>query len=555
VMICGGVDDFSEEGSAEFANMKATSNSLSEFAQGRTPSEMSRPTTSSRAGFMEAQGSGVQILMQASLAIEMGVPIYGILGLTNTSMDKQGRSVPAPGQGVLTTAKEVSGTLSPRLDLKYRRRQLEFRRKQIGEWLEHEHHLIQDELLNILDKDAAERYLKDQMTRLQQEAKRQENEALETWGTGFYKNDPKIAPLRGSLASFGLTIDDVSVVSFHGTSTVANDKNESDVTNKQFSHLGRSKGNGCAVIAQKWLTGHPKGAAAAWMTNGLIQTILTGLIPGNRNADNIAPELEKYEYLYFPSRSLQTDGIKAGILKSFGFGQVGGEAVIIHPEYLLCSLNEVAYQSYKEKNIARWQKSYRVLQDAMVHENLIKLKNSPPYEPELESAVLLDPLQRAVSDHKGNYSFVPRKSVLPNEEIIKLPEHQFEGVGIDSELITALSLNNENFVKRNYTANEIAECDKKPDPKASYVGRWCAKEAVVKAISSYATKTNRNVTTTKGAGAPLIDIEILSDAKGVPQVSLHGFALELKETLGIRDISLSITHADSYAVAIALAHS
>jgi fatty acid synthase subunit beta len=93
VMICGGVDDFTEEGSMEFANMKATSNSLSEFAQGRSPSEMSRPTTSSRAGFMEAQGSGVQILMQARLAIEMGVPIYGVMGLTNTAMDKQGRSV------------------------------------------------------------------------------------------------------------------------------------------------------------------------------------------------------------------------------------------------------------------------------------------------------------------------------------------------------------------------------------------------------------------------------------------------------------------------------
>lgn len=101
VMICGGVDDFCEEGSQEFANMKATSNSNSELAQGRSPAEMSRPTTSSRSGFMESQGSGVQILMQARLALEMGAPIYGVLGLTNTAMDKQGRSVPAPGQVIL----------------------------------------------------------------------------------------------------------------------------------------------------------------------------------------------------------------------------------------------------------------------------------------------------------------------------------------------------------------------------------------------------------------------------------------------------------------------
>ena len=101
--------DFHEEGSTEFANMKATSNSETEFAQGRTPKEMSRPATTSRAGFMESQGAGIQILMQAKLAIQMGVPIYGIVALSNTATDKEGRSVPAPGQGILTTAREVSG--------------------------------------------------------------------------------------------------------------------------------------------------------------------------------------------------------------------------------------------------------------------------------------------------------------------------------------------------------------------------------------------------------------------------------------------------------------
>ena len=50
VMIAGGFDDLSEEGSYEFANMKATSNAESEFAMGREPTEMSRPATSTRAG-------------------------------------------------------------------------------------------------------------------------------------------------------------------------------------------------------------------------------------------------------------------------------------------------------------------------------------------------------------------------------------------------------------------------------------------------------------------------------------------------------------------------
>ena len=50
VMIAGGFDDLSEEGSYEFGNMKATSNSETELEMGREPTEMSRPTTTTRAG-------------------------------------------------------------------------------------------------------------------------------------------------------------------------------------------------------------------------------------------------------------------------------------------------------------------------------------------------------------------------------------------------------------------------------------------------------------------------------------------------------------------------
>ena len=49
-MIAGSFDDISEEGSYEFANMKATSNVETEFAMGCEPTEMSRPATTTRAG-------------------------------------------------------------------------------------------------------------------------------------------------------------------------------------------------------------------------------------------------------------------------------------------------------------------------------------------------------------------------------------------------------------------------------------------------------------------------------------------------------------------------
>ncbi len=130
VCFVGGFDDFQEEGSYEFANMKATSNAEDEFAHGRTPREMSRPTTTTRNGFMESQGCGMQVIMDARLALDMGAPIYGILGFTATATDKIGRSVPAPGKGVLTTARENPRKFpSPLLDIKYRRRQMDLRAK------------------------------------------------------------------------------------------------------------------------------------------------------------------------------------------------------------------------------------------------------------------------------------------------------------------------------------------------------------------------------------------------------------------------------------------
>lgn len=52
-VIVGGCDDISEESSHEFGMMKATNNSEEDIKDGRTPSEMSRPATETRHGFIE----------------------------------------------------------------------------------------------------------------------------------------------------------------------------------------------------------------------------------------------------------------------------------------------------------------------------------------------------------------------------------------------------------------------------------------------------------------------------------------------------------------------
>ena len=202
----------------------------------------------------------MQVIMTARLALDMGTPIYGILGLTTTATDKIGRSVPAPGQGVLTTARENPGKFpSPLLDISYRRRQLDLRKKQIKQWQESELMYLQEEAAAMKSQAGfgfdEKEYMQDRAEHIEREVIRQTKDAQYSLGNNFWRKDPRIAPLRGALATWGLTIDDLGVASFHGTSTVANDKNESEVICKQMQHLGRKKGNALMGIFQKYLTG------------------------------------------------------------------------------------------------------------------------------------------------------------------------------------------------------------------------------------------------------------------------------------------------------------
>ncbi|KAJ2409034.1 fatty acid synthase alpha subunit Lsd1, partial [Coemansia sp. RSA 2530] len=228
VMIAGGVDDFTEETTVEFASMGATSNSVEEFARGRTPLEMCRPCTSTRNGFMEGHGAGIVTLMSASAAIEFGAPIYGIIAMSGTATDKQGQSVPAPGKGVLTSARESSeSNLPPRLlNFDYRRRQLQRQLSALEAWK-------QEELADLADmvdgpSDMVGLSAMGYASQVEDEYAYQRRSLQDTWGSEFWRGKPDISPLRGSLAIWGLTADDIGVASFHGTSTVANDKNESD---------------------------------------------------------------------------------------------------------------------------------------------------------------------------------------------------------------------------------------------------------------------------------------------------------------------------------------
>jgi phosphopantetheine--protein transferase-like protein len=58
------------------------------------------------------------------------------------------------------------------------------------------------------------------------------------------------------------------------------------------------------------------------------------------------------------------------------------------------------------------------------------------------------------------------------------------GIGVDIEPISSINMESETFLERNFTSAELSACRAKPDPRASLCARWCAKEAVVKALLS-----------------------------------------------------------------------
>ena len=83
-------------------------------------------------------------------------------------------------------------------------------------------------------------------------------------------------------------------------------------------------------------------------------------------ASNINAMFQKHRYLMFPSKSIHTDGIRAGVmvrtcisgryvwllmflLSFFGFGQVGWRTalVVLHSRYLFGALEPSAYATYK----------------------------------------------------------------------------------------------------------------------------------------------------------------------------------------------------------------
>lgn len=120
------------------------------------------------------------------------------------------------------------------------------------------------------------------------------------------------------------------------------------------------------------------------------------------------------------------------------------------------------------------------------------------------------------------------------------------GIGIDvvevARIGSSMAEFGERFAVKIFTATERAYCEAQKRPEIHYAARFAAKEAVAKAFGT-------------GIGKDLgwLDMEIVRKDSGEPALRLSGAGEAFAESRGIAEVKISLSHADHYAAANAVA--
>ncbi len=116
------------------------------------------------------------------------------------------------------------------------------------------------------------------------------------------------------------------------------------------------------------------------------------------------------------------------------------------------------------------------------------------------------------------------------------------GTGVDlievERIAHSIERFGERFLRRVYTDHEIAYCSRKRVSAESFAARFAAKEAGAKALG---TGISRGVTWN--------EFQVARNPGERPVLELRGRAALLAKELGVRAISLSLTHTGSLAMA------
>lgn len=103
-------------------------------------------------------------------------------------------------------------------------------------------------------------------------------------------------------------------------------------------------------------------------------------------------------------------------------------------------------------------------------------------------------------------------------------------------------LHGRRFLERVYTPAELDYCLAPRAAAVRLAGRFAAKEALLKVLG-----------TGWARGVHWTDVEVLRDSAARPVITLHGEAHAIARRLRIGSLDVSISHADGYAVASAVA--
>jgi len=116
------------------------------------------------------------------------------------------------------------------------------------------------------------------------------------------------------------------------------------------------------------------------------------------------------------------------------------------------------------------------------------------------------------------------------------------GLGLDiaeiDRIEAAITRHGAPFIERLYTPEETAYCESHRNRFERYAARFAAKEAAMKALG-----------TGWRYGVRWRDIEVAREPSGKPSLNLEGVAREFADKLGVKNISLTITHSGNLALA------
>jgi holo-[acyl-carrier protein] synthase len=120
------------------------------------------------------------------------------------------------------------------------------------------------------------------------------------------------------------------------------------------------------------------------------------------------------------------------------------------------------------------------------------------------------------------------------------------GTGVDlaevPRIRAAIERFGERFINRIYTPREIAYVERRGASRFQrYAARFAAKEAGMKAVG-----------TGWRHGIGWQDFEVANLPSGKPTLLFHGVAASFAEKLGVRTVSLSLTHTDETGMAIVI---